>query len=236
MRRTYSTRARCSQNLRKSPNQITTVSRMSRASSEVRPIISRPFCELFAYVLRRSHDIRTYVVRTSHKLRKNGYCRETFGEKLLRILEFAFLDIRILRKSFACPVKTALKIKRNRGHRFSNGVENTLFNLTFQFDIKSFTHTDTNGIYTHTHAHTHTHTHTHHWRKSPGGWGDVSPPPTFFGWGVGCTNIPPPPLFEDKITSNLTFIVKKLTFLTVKLFKNSKKWLARSARSHTNVF
>ena len=34
--------------------------------------------------------------------------------------------------------------------------------------------------------------------------------------GMACTNIPPP-LFEDKITSNLTFIVKKLTFLTVKL-------------------
>ena len=41
-----------------------------RASSEVRPIIYRPFCEPFAYVLRHSHDIRTYVVRTSHKLRK----------------------------------------------------------------------------------------------------------------------------------------------------------------------
>ena len=72
MRRTYSRHARCSQNLCKSPNQITTVCRMSRASSEVRPIISRPFCELFAYVWRHSHDIRTYVVRTSHKLRKNG--------------------------------------------------------------------------------------------------------------------------------------------------------------------
>ena len=70
MRRTYSRRARCSQNLRKSPNQITTVCRMSRASSEVCPIIYRPFCEPFAYVLRHSHDIRTYVVRTSHKLRK----------------------------------------------------------------------------------------------------------------------------------------------------------------------
>ena len=92
MRTTYSRRARYSQNLRKSPNQITTVCRMSRASSEVRSIISRPFCELFAYVLRHSHDIRTYVVRTSHKLRKNGYCRETFGEKLLRILDFAIFS------------------------------------------------------------------------------------------------------------------------------------------------
>ena len=90
MRRTYSRRARCSQILRKSPNQFTTVCRMSRASSEVCPIISRPFCERFAYVLRHSHDIRTYVVRTSHKLRKNGYCRETFGEKLLRIWTLPF--------------------------------------------------------------------------------------------------------------------------------------------------
>ena len=54
-------------------------------------------------------------------------------------------------------------------------------------------------------------------------------PPTFFGWGMACTNIPP--LFEDKITLNLTFIVKKLTFLTVKLLKTPK-----IARSHTNVF
>ena len=46
------------------------------------------------------------------------------------------------------------------------------------------------------------------------------PPPTFLGGGMACTNIPPPPLFEDKITLNLTFIVKKLTFLTVKLSKN----------------
>ena len=37
MRRTYSRRARCSQSLRKSPNQITTFCRMSRASSEVLP-------------------------------------------------------------------------------------------------------------------------------------------------------------------------------------------------------
>ena len=44
---------------------------------------------------------------------------------------------------------------------------------------------------------------------------------------------PPPPLFEDKIhvTLNSTFIVKKLTFLTVKLLKTQK-----IARSHTNVF
>ena len=71
-----------------------------------------------------------------------------------------------------------------------------------------------------------------HWRKfGGGGWGDVSP--LLFGWGVACTNIPP--LFEDKITLNWIFIVKKLTFLTLKLLKTPKS-LARSARSHTNVF
>ena len=55
--------------------------------------------------------------------------------------------------------------------------------------------------------------------------------PLFLGGpgGMACTNIPPPPLFEDKITSNLTFIVKKLTFLTVKLLKTPK--IARSLRS-----
>ena len=59
--------------------------------------------------------------------------------------------------------------------------------------------------------------------------GDVSPPPpTFLGGGMACTNIPP--LFEDKITLNLTFIVKKLTFLTAKLLKTQKK-IARSLRS-----
>ena len=76
-----------------------------------------------------------------------------------------------------------------------------------------------------------------HWHKSRGdggGGGGVIHPPTFLGGGgMACTNIPP--LFEDKITLNLTFIVKKLTFLTVKLLK-LKKSLARSARSHTNVF
>ena len=46
---------------------------------------------------------------------------------------------------------------------------------------------------------------------------------------MACTNIPPPPLFEDKITLKLTFIVKKLTFLTVKLLKTPK--IARSLRS-----
>ena len=68
-----------------------------------------------------------------------------------------------------------------------------------------------------------------HWRKSRG-MGGCIPPPHFFGGGMACTNIPPP-LFEDKITLNLTFIVKKLTFLTVKLLKTQK-----IARSHTNVF
>ena len=72
-----------------------------------------------------------------------------------------------------------------------------------------------------------------HWRKSRGGggWGGCilpPPPPTFLGGGgMACTNIPP--LFEDKITLNLTFIVEKLTFLTVKLSKTPK--IARSLRS-----
>ena len=49
---------------------------------------------------------------------------------------------------------------------------------------------------------------------------------------MACTNIPPPPLFEDKITLNLTFMVKKLTFLTVKTIKNSKnRSLAPLART-----
>ena len=61
---------------------------------------------------------------------------------------------------------------------------------------------------------------------NPGGGGD---PPTFLGGGMACTNIPP--LFEDKITLDLTFIVKKLTFLIVELLQTSK-----IARSHTNVF
>ena len=56
----------------------------------------------------------------------------------------------------------------------------------------------------------------------------VSPP--LFWVGDGLYKYPPPPLFEDKITLNLTFIVKKLTFLTVKLLKTPK-----IARSHTNV-
>ena len=55
--------------------------------------------------------------------------------------------------------------------------------------------------------------------------------PTFLGGGMACTNTPPPspPLFEYKITLNLTVIVKKLTFLTVKLLKPPK--IARSLRS-----
>ena len=65
---------------------------------------------------------------------------------------------------------------------------------------------------------------------NPGGMGGCIPPPTFLGGGgMACTNIPP--LFENKITLNLTFIVKKLTFLTVKLLKTQK-----IARSHKNVF
>ena len=58
-----------------------------------------------------------------------------------------------------------------------------------------------------------------------GGWGVY--PPTFLGGGMACTNIPP--LFEHKITLNLTFIVKKMTFLTVKLLKTPK--IARSLHS-----
>ena len=53
-----------------------------------------------------------------------------------------------------------------------------------------------------------------HWRKSRGDGGMY--PPHFFGWG-GWPVQTSPPLFEDKITLNLTFIVEKLTFLTVKL-------------------
>ena len=65
-----------------------------------------------------------------------------------------------------------------------------------------------------------------------GGWGGGDVTPHFFGWGMARVQTsPPPPLFEDKITLNLTFIVKKLTFLTVKLLKTQK-----IARSHTNVF
>ena len=61
--------------------------------------------------------------------------------------------------------------------------------------------------------------------------GDVSP--HFFGWGGWPVQTsPPPPLFEDKITSNLTFIVKKLTLLTVKLLKTPKnRSLAKLART-----
>ena len=66
---------------------------------------------------------------------------------------------------------------------------------------------------------------------TPGGgggeWGMY--PPTFMGGGWP-VQISPPPLFEDKITLNLTFIVKKLTFLTVKLLKTPKV-----ARSHTET-
>ena len=76
-----------------------------------------------------------------------------------------------------------------------------------------------------------------HWRKSRGGWGMYPPPPpTFYGWGDGLLppvqTSPPPPLFEDKITLNLTFIVKKLTFLSVKLLKIQKnRSLAPLART-----
>ena len=66
---------------------------------------------------------------------------------------------------------------------------------------------------------------------NPGGdgGGDISPPPHFLGGGGdGLYKYPPPPLFEDKITLNLTFLVQKLTFLTVKLSKTPI--IARSLR------
>ena len=52
--------------------------------------------------------------------------------------------------------------------------------------------------------------------------------PNFFfgGWPIQIS--PPPPLFEDKITLNLSFIVKKF-ILTVELLKTQK--IARSLRS-----
>ena len=56
---------------------------------------------------------------------------------------------------------------------------------------------------------------------NPGGdGGDVSPP-LFWVGGMACSPVQSsPPLFEDKIILNLTFIVKKLTFLTIKTSKN----------------
>ena len=66
--------------------------------------------------------------------------------------------------------------------------------------------------------------------------GGYIPPPHFFGWGGGSPVqiSPPPPLFEDKITLNLTFIVKKLTFLTVKLYQILQKSLARSQTMYSD--
>ena len=58
---------------------------------------------------------------------------------------------------------------------------------------------------------------------NPGGWGMYPPPPPPLVWVGGWPVQTSPPLFEDKITLNLTFIVKKLTFKTVKI--------ARSLRS-----
>ena len=72
-----------------------------------------------------------------------------------------------------------------------------------------------------------------HWRKSRGdAWGMYPPPPphTFLVGGWPVQTSPPPTLFEDKI--NLTFIVKKLTFLTVQLLKTQKnRSLAPLART-----
>ena len=72
-----------------------------------------------------------------------------------------------------------------------------------------------------------------HWRKSRGGWGGCIPP-HFFGWG-GWPVQTSPPLFEDKITLNLTFIVKKLTFLTVKLLKPQKN-RSLAPLAHTQMY
>ena len=66
-----------------------------------------------------------------------------------------------------------------------------------------------------------------HWRKSRGDGGMY--PPLFWVGGMALYKYPPPPLFEDKITLHLTFIINKLTFLTVKLLKTPK--IARSLRS-----
>ena len=57
-------------------------------------------------------------------------------------------------------------------------------------------------------------------------------PPLIWVGGWPVQNIPPPPLVEGKITLNLTFSVKKLTFLSGKTIKNSDNRIARSARSH----
>ena len=54
-----------------------------------------------------------------------------------------------------------------------------------------------------------------------GGWGGCIPP-TFLGGGDGLYKHPPPPLFEDKITLNLTFIVEKTDLFNCKTIKNSK--------------
>ena len=57
-------------------------------------------------------------------------------------------------------------------------------------------------------------------------------PPTFLGGGMACTNIPPPPLFEDKITLNLTFIVKETDLFNCKTINNFKnRSLAPLART-----
>ena len=67
---------------------------------------------------------------------------------------------------------------------------------------------------------------------NPGGdGGDVSPPPLFWVGGMACTNIPP--LFEDKITLNLTFkSCKEIDLFNCKTIKNSKnRSLAPLART-----
>ena len=48
---------------------------------------------------------------------------------------------------------------------------------------------------------------------NPGGEGGVVSPPHFFGWGGWPVQTsPPPPLFEDKITSNLTLLYRNWPF------------------------
>ena len=64
-------------------------------------------------------------------------------------------------------------------------------------------------------------------RGPGGGGGGGMYTPTFWcgGWPVQIH----PPLFEDKITEHLTFIVKKLTLFNCKTSKNSKaRSLART--------
>ena len=58
----------------------------------------------------------------------------------------------------------------------------------------------------------------------------TSPPPTFLGGGMACTNIPP--LFEDKITLNFNIYCKEIDLFNCKTITNSKnRSLAPLART-----